>query len=253
MKNKTYFRNWIQTDAAYFSIVAFLLYAILFVVFYNKYFYSFGPDFVSYYAIAKQYAAGDFGNAVHSWWSPMYSWLLAIFLKLQVNPLVANKLLQFFIGWYGFIIAKILVHFFCTDIPKKWLHLGTLAFIPFLTVWALQSDTPDLLSAVLLLHFLRIALLLKQNFTLRHAFMAGLVGACCYWAKAYNFYFITAFAIVLFIWQYFFTRSIIVVKNFFIVSFFFLLVASLWIAALGYTTNKVQLSSIGIHRLCPKR
>ena len=35
------------------------------------------PDAISYLDVASAYARGDFANAVNSYWSPLYSWLLA--------------------------------------------------------------------------------------------------------------------------------------------------------------------------------
>ncbi|MCI0355318.1 MAG: hypothetical protein L0099_09820 [Acidobacteria bacterium] len=41
-----------------------------------------GGDSISYLDIAYAWARGDFGDAVNSFWSPLYSWLLAIMLIL---------------------------------------------------------------------------------------------------------------------------------------------------------------------------
>src|SRR4051795_1245260 len=42
-------------------------------------------DGVSYLAIARNYAAGDWHAALNSYWSPLYSWLLA-FLMVLLRP-----------------------------------------------------------------------------------------------------------------------------------------------------------------------
>src|SRR5829696_3720393 len=46
--------------------------------------HAINPDAVSYLDVASAYAAGDLGAARNYYWSPLYSWLLA--LGLLVRP-----------------------------------------------------------------------------------------------------------------------------------------------------------------------
>jgi hypothetical protein len=44
--------------------------------------HAMGGDGISYMDVASQYVAGNYGDAVNGYWSPLYSWLLAIALYL---------------------------------------------------------------------------------------------------------------------------------------------------------------------------
>jgi hypothetical protein len=48
--------------------------------------YYIEPDDVSYIEIAHAYVQRDFAHAVNAYWSPLYSWLLALVLSLIHVP-----------------------------------------------------------------------------------------------------------------------------------------------------------------------
>ena len=52
----------------------------------------------AYLASARKYVAGRFADAVTAFWSPLYTWLLAVPLFLRVPPLVAAKLVDLSAG-----------------------------------------------------------------------------------------------------------------------------------------------------------
>src|SRR5262252_9316929 len=65
------------------------------------------PDGVSYIEIAHAYIQRDFGRAVNAYWSPLYSWLLALALSVGHVPeyweATALHLVNFFV--YLFALA----------------------------------------------------------------------------------------------------------------------------------------------------
>src|SRR5438045_7475715 len=71
------------------SLLAFL---ILVVPLCGIYLYEIEPDSIAYISIAREYAAGDFTDAVNAYWSPLYSWLMVPFIKTGIDPLIAAKI-----------------------------------------------------------------------------------------------------------------------------------------------------------------
>jgi len=57
--------------------------------------FTINPDGNSYLDIASAYLRGDYGNAVNAYWSPVYSWLIAIALRvLRPSPYWETTLLH---------------------------------------------------------------------------------------------------------------------------------------------------------------
>jgi hypothetical protein len=63
-------------------VVALLLGATQHVIARN----GFGPDSRSYSEIARAYLRHDWAMAINAYWSPLYSWLIAIALQLVSPP-----------------------------------------------------------------------------------------------------------------------------------------------------------------------
>ena len=56
------------------------------------------PDAVCYISIAQKYLAGDFRGSINAYWSPLYSWMLTLFLLVGLPPLLAIKFLSVLIA-----------------------------------------------------------------------------------------------------------------------------------------------------------
>lgn len=233
------------------TVLQFTLYSFLFLFFYQKYLYAFGPDFVSYYAIAKHYAGGDFKSGINSWWSPLFSWLIAILIKVYDNPVVINKILQFFFGWYCFNLARQLVFFFVKPKKNIYIEILCIGLIPFLVNNSLRSDTPDLLVAALLLHFIILTMKLMENYKFQKAIFTGFIAGLAVLAKSYNFYFIVIFSIVCLIYFLMINKNKhSVFRNYFNISIPFAIICTIWICILYSKTDKLMISSIAIHQTC---
>src|SRR5208283_3991645 len=67
--------------------------------------FTINPDGNSYLDIASAYLRGDYANAVNAYWSPMYSWLIAITLRiLHASPYWETTLLHL-VNFAGVLIA----------------------------------------------------------------------------------------------------------------------------------------------------
>jgi hypothetical protein len=216
-----------------------------------RFWYDFGPDFVSYVSIARHYQDGDWANAVNTWWSPLYSWLLAIMLKIFPDPLLANKLLQLLFalaGWYAF---RSLLRFHLNDKKSILTECLLFASVPFWVYWALRSDTPDLLSAVLLLCFLGCVLRLHTHTQLRLLVLTGVCAALAYLAKAFNFYVVVAVSLLIVCRALWVTKKrAAIFRNSIRIMAVFVCMCFLWMLAMFGRNKKWQVSGIAMHTPC---
>jgi hypothetical protein len=168
-------QRWIDA----LPILAYLIAAIALA---GKYLYDIDPDSTSYITIARKYAAGDFAHAINAYWSPLYSWLLAVFVKCHVDPLVAAKIIGIAAGagtiWTAGLICRRLALSDTTRRVVCW------AIVPSMVFFALYRVTPDMtvtfLFALFLAHILHI-----DHRTNPGGVMTGVIIAAAYFAKAY--------------------------------------------------------------------
>ncbi len=75
---------------------------------YHKY-YIHLEDTFQYLVIAEDYSKGNFAEAVNSFWSPMFSWILAGFFKIGIAPFLSIQLLQIITGSVAMLGVFVLV------------------------------------------------------------------------------------------------------------------------------------------------
>lgn len=238
-------------SSIFFAILHVLFYTVLYWVFAPQFRFAFGPDFISYTAIAEKYSNGNFSGAVNAWWSPAYSWLLATGSFFSDDILLVNKLIQFFAGIVALLLLRRII-FFHTPVKKdvyaEWLLL---AFVPALVWWALTADTPDFCAAVVLLWFLYQVLKLSVQFTVGFAVCAGVAGAVAYLFKSYNFWFISFFGLAVLLYEIIARRNLgSSIKKWGCVAVSFLLFSIIWVAVLQSRFQQFTISSIGWHQPC---
>ena len=155
------------------------------------------PDGVSYLASARKYLAGDFAAAATAFWSPLYTWLLAVPLGLGVPALLSAKLVDLLSGARR--AARDLAA--ALGAPRRSgaaRGARRRRRYPVLLGFGLTVATPDLLACAIVLHLLA-DLAGEEWWTLPHAGPAlGLLMAAAYLAKAYALGFVAVlFALVL--------------------------------------------------------
>lgn len=165
-------------------LIAFLAYCVLIVAYWNKWLYSIGPDFLSQLSIAKKYAAGNFHEAVNGWWSPLFNWLLAVFLKLGLNDFTAFRCINVL---FGAGIIFLTDQFIRSFIDKTSLLLIT--FIPVITFFVLSCDSTDVPTIFIFMLFTQVLMKLVDHPDHKTAYLLGITAAFGYFAKTYNLYF----------------------------------------------------------------
>ncbi len=179
------------------NIIAAALYIVLFALHLPLYRYSMDPDGISYLNMANRYANNGFVDSVNGYWSPLGSWLLVPFIKAGLEPVITLKIINGILG--------LLSLFSCISLQNKFnIHPVLKKIMPYAFVALLLSFCFHELFADLLLVFLLslyLNLVFGNNFisSRKNLLLAGLLGALCYFAKAYCFpFFLLYTTIVLF-------------------------------------------------------
>ncbi|MBK5285201.1 MAG: hypothetical protein JJE25_07335, partial [Bacteroidia bacterium] len=76
------------------SVLFLIIYTIAAIILFPAFHYTFQTDTLQYLVIAQKYANGFFADAVNSYWSPLFSWLIAVLLKTGIEPFKAIYFLQ---------------------------------------------------------------------------------------------------------------------------------------------------------------
>jgi hypothetical protein len=165
------------------------------------------PDGVNYLDIASAYLRGDWRAAINGYWSPLYSWLLAIVQWLFHPPAYWESTFLHLVNLVFYLLALRCFEFFfqrllsllaardpdavSDDGPPEWAWwvIGYTAFLlAALRLITLGMDTPDMVLAALL--FLSAGLLVElaqhRGSTLRYSVL-GVVLAAAYLTKSVMF------------------------------------------------------------------
>ena len=164
------------------------IYTSLFFILFPGYRYVIGPDATGYLSVAEQFAKGNFHNSINGIWSPLSSWLLTPFIKLNFDEILSVKYLN---GVYGFL--SVAAFFYLLKKCKTDLSIATAAMfgavllIVHFTFDRLFGDLPELLCLLL---YLNIICSEKFGTNYKGIILAALAGAMAFYAKSYAFYFV---------------------------------------------------------------
>ncbi len=154
-------------------------------------------DSLSYINIGELYAAGLFQKAINGYWSPLYSWVIAVFIKLGVRPHVTC--------YYINAAAALACFYFIQKHSRRYLKnpviylLFQLCMIVLLLFYALSELSPDLMGTAATLWFLTILWSGGFYTSYRLPVWAGIAGAIMFLAKSYNFVFLHGLFFILLI------------------------------------------------------
>jgi hypothetical protein len=225
--------------------------------------FTMNPDGVSYLDIGDAYWRGDWHNAINAYWSPLYSWILGLFLKLLKPspyweyPVV--HIVNFFIyvgalACFEFFLATFIAHRQKLDrrlselkqigFPEPaWWFLGYSLFVSCsLVLIGLALVTPDMCVAAFV--YLAAALLLKIRggaATRRTRVAFGVVLGFAYLAKAVMFPLGLVFLSVAILPG----RSKKHFRHYALASGAFLAVAMPFIVVLSHMEDRVTFSDVG--------
>jgi hypothetical protein len=162
------------------------------------------PDGVSYLDIADAYWRGDWHNAINAYWSPLYSWILGLFLKVlkpsqyweyPLTHLVNFLVYVFALACFDFFLVCFIRDFKSTSrepnrvdetLPEYcWWLLGYSFFLSAsLLMNGLALVTPDLCVAAFVYLGSALVLKIRGGAGAHTSVTLGLVLALAYLAKA---------------------------------------------------------------------
>ena len=210
-------------------------YTSLFLILFNGYRFVIDPDATGYFSVAEQLAKGNFHNSINGIWSPLGSWFLAPFIKLNFDEILSVKYLN---GMYGclsvaaffYLLRKFKTRVFVATAAMT----GAVLLILHFTFYRLFGD---LLEVLCLLLYLNIICSEKFGTNYKGIISAALAGAMAFYAKSYAFYFVL---IHLPITIYLSgsknlnrKTSVLFLKKIFTAIFIFCLMVSFWIITLN--------------------
>src|SRR5215813_5619321 len=170
--------------------------------------YYIEPDGVSYIEIAHAYLRRDFAHAVNAYWSPLYSWLLALVLSLAHVPEYWEASTVHLVNFFSYLLALASFAFFFRELTSlldastddstgeplsrtrwAWNVLGyTLFAFAALQLVGVGIDQPDLLVMAAALAATGLLIRTKRGVARPAAYFAlGATLAAGYLAKAVMF------------------------------------------------------------------
>jgi hypothetical protein len=123
------------------AVVAFQIFALIIAAW--LFHHALNPDAVAYLQIAQHYANGDTSLAISGHWSPLISWLIAIFLKLGLPAITAAR-------WF-MVLSAVIFLLGCLRVFRQFkistpsLVLGMWLMALLSIPWSVENITPDLL------------------------------------------------------------------------------------------------------------
>jgi len=170
--------------------------------------YYIEPDGVSYIEIAHAYLRRDFAHAVNAYWSPLYSWLLALVLSLAHVPEYWEASTLHLVNFFSYLLALASFAFFFRELTSlldastddstgeplsrtrwAWNVLGyTLFAFAALQLVGVGIDQPDLMVMAAALAATGLLIRMKRGVARAAAYFAlGATLAGGYLAKAVMF------------------------------------------------------------------
>lgn len=198
------------------------------------------PDSFQYLAIAGKYATLKWSLAPNAYWSPLFSWLLALPISLGLNGIIALKITQLIIG--GFALYGWFLLTRKTGLKGFLLVSVQGGIIPFVISYAQLNPTADLLFLTV---FIFLVLNLSEGSWLSGygpALVSGIFGAFLYYSKAFGFPLFIALVLISGIIRYWPTKDRIIWKKVGLSLMIFALFSAPWIVLLSVKYNALTIS-----------
>ena len=220
------------------------------------------PDGNCYLDVASAYLRGDVKNAVNAYWSPLFSWLLALCLAVfRPSPYWESTLLHL-LNFAALLVALRCFEFFfraflrmrhissqadeAMDVLTElgWWTLGYGLFLSTLVlVLSVKVTTPDVWVAAFTFLAAGLVLRIQTNRGGWHLFAAlGVILGCAYLTK--TFYFLLSFVFLPAAWMA--TENLRKTAKLFTLALVaFLLIAGPWVATLSRAKHRVTFGDVG--------
>ena len=214
-------------------IIIFAIYILVTLILLKVIYLQAGADGVSYISIAKDYASGNYTDAINGYWSPLYSWLMVPFFLFKLNPyqsIFVPRIISFVAGLFIIINVRRLMNLFKSD--KLTIMFIEVSLLPIIIFSTIIYDTPDLLMVAIILYYFSI--IFNPNYSVKsfNGILCGFIGAFGYLCKSYVFPFFLVHFISFNIYYYYKgiskKQKQVIVKNLFFGLIVFFAISCLW-------------------------
>jgi hypothetical protein len=164
--------------------LAFVVFGLIVLVLFPWYRFLIGPDAISYFSIAHDYARGDWLEAINVNWGPLYCWLLAPLIRFGVADASAGRLVCVLSGF----LVLYAVSLWTRRLELSGLmEFAVMASAAVMTAsYALIRMGPDLLLAALLLFYWLIVHDRQYPRVSWSGPVCGLLGGLLFLSKSYG-------------------------------------------------------------------
>lgn len=205
--------------------------------------HALNPDAVAYLQIARHYADGELGLAISGHWSPLISWVIALFIKLGLPPIIAARL--FMILSAVIFLLGCLRLFRESKISDPLLRCGMWTTAMLSVPWSVENITPDLLLGALV-SFAFAEMAVARWFLMPwRALLCGVLWGLAYLCKsvALPLGAVTALGMILLWWKREHVNPAQIIRTLGLTISGMALIACIWIAVLTIHYGKLTIAN----------
>lgn len=182
------------------SLISLMVFGIFSFMLYPYFKYRIVSDHISYLTIAQRYIEGDYVNAINGYWSPLNSWLLAVFYSITKLPLVPLAYTFNSICLGIVIVLTIIIYQKAVPLGKNSLSLGVCSAAYWAISGALNffADSWGFLFSFIALYLLLDEKNHKKSF---QYLLLGFVIALAYFSKSYLIYSLPLIVAILIVYR----------------------------------------------------
>ncbi len=249
--NIAHLKKYCENSRSAVFVVLLAIYTVLGVLMLEYYRYEgLQANSIGYFAVALQYAKGNFSNAINGFWPPLISWLLIPFIKLGVTPLLGARIINLVTGLFLLIGVRALSYRF--EITERLRNIILFSFIPIVLSYT-TLIFPDLLLLCILVFYLSIIFNSKYPDRVYYGVLCGLLGAIAYFSKHYAFPFFISHFLLLNILHYLRNTTEAtkknVLRNAIVGIALFSLISGVWVAMISSKYNYFTIGTAGRYNL----
>jgi len=181
-----------------FYVCCIMILALLFRIFLLRYRFAVSFDEVNYLKLAATGAIEGLGYVFHTYWSPFYPLVVALFSKVTPDFEWVGRMVSIITGVLVIIPIYLFSHkYFGRKVAKYTASL--LAFYPSLAFFNTRAQTESLYILLITIAVL-IGWKVLQNQSKPLAFLTGILFGCAYLTKPEGIGFLVVFSAVLFVY-----------------------------------------------------
>ncbi len=161
--------------------------------------YNLDSDCVAYLTIAERVANGEYLKSINGLWSPLNSWLVALFVRNGFDAWASAKLLNCIFG--AILLIQAFFLFIRFKLDRYLIFYLQIALSIAMTYFVYFQMFGDILQLIFILTYLGILWhKTEKAITYPKAIFSGIIIGIAFYAKAYSFFFFGLHFLVTLLW-----------------------------------------------------